>query len=176
MSHVTVEKPIKLNIGNGIVIGCLLKILDQKHSGRKVIFDFKALSTNDRFTVGLDNNDFLSIWYIDKNGTESCLTVKDRAKYYDKEIFGCFSLEEHKNNHVLCIYLLDFDGSNLIDAKQPIQLNSGEYIEYRFTMGASFDLLDHAAMTLAEVFLYSRKLDENEKRGLLFYIKEKRGF
>jgi hypothetical protein len=168
MSHVSFESgKMKLNFSKNFSLVSLIKVTEQKRSGRKVIFEIGDVSSPLKITFGLDEQDNLNLWAKDTKNNNYSIGPIDKNIFSDR--WGLFVIEAKKDENTgltkFSITVL-VTKDNRITLTEVSEADVGEEIAVDFVIGATLKHTDNAAFTMANLAIYNKIFTKNEMEAV----------
>lgn len=171
MSQLVSEKLIELDLSKGFSFHAVIRVLEQKHKGQKVIYQVAHLFTSIKLTIGLNNEDELYIWLTDRNKRNLTSNPLPKAEFFDRFVLlSCEVIPIMKYR-----YLLVQRVNNEYEVKKPVVGDLNFNAGASYSIGANTQGSENAAFELGELLIYQSIQTDDEKAQLYNYVKEKWG-
>lgn len=173
MSHLQLEQTnettkLNLDLTKGFSWLAVLNITNQKHEGKKIIYEICQKNTPISLSIGLDEEDNLKIWLVDINKKNFSTRPIPKDTFLNRFILLSCKIVPKGSNFILKLSIKNGPQSQIT-----ISGNLGQNSEANFAIGANLNGKDNAAFDLAELIVYERNITEVEQLQLEKYIEEK---
>lgn len=168
MSHISFEPgKMKLDFSKGFAWISLMKIIEQKHDGRKIIFEIEQNDSPFRLTIGLDEDNNLNVWLRDIQNNEFSLEPISNECFFNKWASVICELFFNKDTKLSELALNIVVEKQNYSTKKEIQANIGSNTHLNLVIGSNLEHEENAAFTMSNLKIYNTILTESEKNQLL---------
>lgn len=164
MSHIDFEPgKMKLNFSKNFSLVSLIKVTEQKRSGRKVIIEIGDVSSPLKITFGLDEQDNLNLWIKDINSNNYSVGPINKNLFFNK--WGLFFAEIKKDENTgLTTFSIDVlvTKDDRASFTEVFNVDLNEEIAVNLVIGATLEHTENAAFIMANLAIYNKIFTENE--------------
>ncbi len=161
MSSTSPEKPLILDLSKGLSLFTAIKINQQKHDGRKIIFSWHWKNTNQELLIGLNKEDNLQVWFKNNNGK-----VFESNSVESNSDFCVLSCEVFAKGSSLSVKI----GFKNIQKESLFDVGDVFAGEVSQVVGANKDGQENAAFSLGELLVFNQLMSGQDKESIENYI------
>lgn len=166
MSQLKTSKPAKLNLSTGWSFFAVIKVTQQKHAGRKVIFQMRRTDSPLELTVGLDEKDQLRMWLTDAQAKKHKSKPLLKDTFFEKSVLLNAEIRPLQKGDV-ALSLQTLPGRKI---ETTVTATLGGHGPATYSLGATVEGDDNAAFTLAQMMIYSKPLEQTDFEKLRNYV------
>jgi hypothetical protein len=169
MSHIDFEPgKMVIDFSKGFSLVALMKITEQKRTGRKVIFEIGHTTSQFRLTLGLDNEDNLNLWLKDVDNEDFELSRIPKKDFFNKWVVVVVEIEKNNISNKTELSLTTIvDKERIFTVKDNIFANVGSKTSTQFVIGSTLEHEQYAAFTMSNLSIYETTFTEDEIKNVL---------
>jgi len=161
----------KVDLSKGLSIFAVCNISSkQKRQGRKVIMEFKDALSPVRLTIGLNDENNLTVWIIDNDKKAFKTEELNKDSFLDKETLILVSINEEQKGKFKITLKSYYDGKAII-CDAVLNLTGEKLMEY--SVGATVKGTENAAFSLKELILRTIKDEGENLNSIVQYLDKK---
>jgi hypothetical protein len=143
---------VTLDISKGFILYSVIRVGEQTHEGRKVIFDLATVDSPVTVTLGLDEWDNLGMWVTNLNSQEFSSGIVRKEAIFEKPVAVCCQVEPGFVVRDTCVLKLTVNMKEASEGKA--EGSFGKASAATFFMGSSLASSHSAAFEVSHIAKY----------------------